>query len=107
MLRHFSPRAKHRVHASIFAICLIVVRAATALASDEYSLSDSLERVVASATRLPTSQYQSASSTTLITTADIEAERYECVLVIGAEQERNVPGEIAARHLGAAAWVGH
>lgn len=39
--------------------------------------------------------------------AEIEAGRYDCALVLGAEQERNVPGEQAARHLGAAAWIGH
>jgi acetyl-CoA C-acetyltransferase len=39
--------------------------------------------------------------------ADIEAGRYDCVLVIGIEQERNVPGAEAPKHLGAAAWIGH
>lgn len=39
--------------------------------------------------------------------AEIEAGRYDCALVLGVEQQRNVPGEVAARHLGAAAWVGH
>ena len=39
--------------------------------------------------------------------AEIEAGRYDCALVVGAEQERNVPGDDAARTLGAAAWVGH
>ena len=39
--------------------------------------------------------------------AEIEAGRYDCALVLGAEQERNVPGDQAAGHLGAAAWVGH
>lgn len=39
--------------------------------------------------------------------AEIEAGRYDCALVIGAEQERNVPGDQAAGHLGAAAWVRH
>jgi acetyl-CoA C-acetyltransferase len=39
--------------------------------------------------------------------ADIEAGHYDCVLVIAVEQERNVPGDQAPRHLGAAAWVGH
>ena len=39
--------------------------------------------------------------------AEIEAGRYDCALVLGAEQERNVPGDQAAQHLGAAAWVGH
>lgn len=39
--------------------------------------------------------------------AEIEAGRYDAVLVVGAEQERNVPGDLAAQHLGAAAWIGH
>ena len=39
--------------------------------------------------------------------AEIEAGRYDCALVVGAEQERNVPGDQAARNLGAAAWIGH
>jgi acetyl-CoA C-acetyltransferase len=49
----------------------------------------------------------SGSLAILAAAAEIEAERYDCVLVVGAEQERNVPGEMAARHLGSAAWVGH
>jgi acetyl-CoA C-acetyltransferase len=39
--------------------------------------------------------------------AEIEAGRYEVALVLGVEQEKNVPGDQAARLLGAAAWVGH
>jgi acetyl-CoA C-acetyltransferase len=39
--------------------------------------------------------------------ADIEAGRYDCVLVIAVEQERNVPGGEAPGYLGAAAWIGH
>lgn len=39
--------------------------------------------------------------------AEIEAGRYDCALVVGAEQERTVPGDRAANLLGAAAWVGH
>jgi len=49
----------------------------------------------------------SGSLAILAAMADIEAGRYDCVLVVGAEQERNVPGELAARHLGSAAWIGH
>ncbi len=49
----------------------------------------------------------SGSLAVLAAAAEIAAGHYDCVLVVGAEQERNVPGEIAARHLGAAAWVGH
>ena len=39
--------------------------------------------------------------------AEIEAGRYDYALVLGVEQERNVPGEKASSILGAAAWVGH
>jgi acetyl-CoA C-acetyltransferase len=39
--------------------------------------------------------------------SEIEAGRYDCILVVGVEQQRNVPGEVAAKNLGAAAWVGH
>jgi acetyl-CoA C-acetyltransferase len=43
----------------------------------------------------------------LMAMAEIEAGRYDCVLVLGVELERNVAGDQAASHLGAAAWVGH
>ena len=60
---------------------------------------------------VPASRHEGAcasgSLALLAAAAEIEAGRYDCVLVVGAEQERNVPGEIAARHLGAAAWTGH
>jgi acetyl-CoA C-acetyltransferase len=49
----------------------------------------------------------SGSVATLAAMADIEAGRYDCVLVIGVEQERNVPGQDAPKYLGAAAWIGH
>ena len=49
----------------------------------------------------------SGSIAILSAMADIEAGRYDCVLVIGVEQERNVPGAQAPKHLGAAAWIGH
>ncbi len=39
--------------------------------------------------------------------SEIEAGRYDCALVLGVEQERNVKGDQAAHHLGAAAWIGH
>lgn len=60
---------------------------------------------------VPASRHEAAcasgSVAVLAAMAEIEAGRYDCVLVLGIEQERNVPGELAARHLGAAAWVGH
>ena len=60
---------------------------------------------------VPASRHEAAcasgSIAVLAAMAEIEAGRYDCALVIGAEQERNVPGDQAARHLGAAAWVGH
>lgn len=48
----------------------------------------------------------SGSIALLAATAEIEAGRYDCALVAGVELERNVPGAIAAQHLGAACWVG-
>lgn len=49
----------------------------------------------------------SGSIAVLAAMSELEAGRYDVALVLGVEQERNVSGEIAARHLGAAAWVGH
>ena len=49
----------------------------------------------------------SGSVAILGATAEIEAGRYDCVLVLAVEQERNVPGADAPKHLGAAAWIGH
>jgi acetyl-CoA C-acetyltransferase len=48
----------------------------------------------------------SGSIALLAASAEIEAGRYDCVLVTGVELERNVPGALAAQHLGAATWVG-
>ena len=60
---------------------------------------------------VPSSRHEGAcasgSLALLAAAAEIEAERYDCILVVGAEQERNVPGDVAARNLGSAAWVGH
>jgi acetyl-CoA C-acetyltransferase len=49
----------------------------------------------------------SGSVAVLAATAEIEAGRYDSVLVLAVEQERNVPGADAPKHLGAAAWIGH
>jgi acetyl-CoA C-acetyltransferase len=49
----------------------------------------------------------SGSVAILSAMADIEAGHYDCVLVIGVEQERNVPGAQAPQYLAAAAWIGH
>lgn len=48
----------------------------------------------------------SGSIAMLAATAELEAGRYDCVIVAGVELERNVPGALAAQHLGAATWVG-
>jgi len=48
----------------------------------------------------------SGSVALLAAAAEIEAGRHDCVLVLGIEQERNVSGDVAAQHLGAAAWAG-
>lgn len=39
--------------------------------------------------------------------ADLRAGHYRTALVVGVELEKTVPGDIAAQHLGAAAWTGH
>jgi acetyl-CoA C-acetyltransferase len=49
----------------------------------------------------------SGGTAILAAMADLEAGRYDVALVVGAELEKTVSGDDAARHLGAAAWVGH
>lgn len=49
----------------------------------------------------------SGSLAVLAASAEIEAGRYDCVLVIGVEQEKTMPGAQAAQTQEAAAWVGH
>jgi len=49
----------------------------------------------------------SGSVAILAAMAELEAGRYDCALVIGVEQERNVPGKQAPQFLGAASWIGH
>jgi acetyl-CoA C-acetyltransferase len=49
----------------------------------------------------------SGSIAVLAAMAEIEAGRYDCVLVLGVEVERTMPGDQAARTQQAAAWVGH
>jgi acetyl-CoA C-acetyltransferase len=60
---------------------------------------------------LPAARHEAACASggvaLLAATAEIEAGRYDRVLVLGVEMERNVPGADAPRHLGAAAWIGH
>ena len=60
---------------------------------------------------MPTARHEAAcasgSVAILAAAAEIEAGRYDNALVLGIEQMRNVPGDVAARHLGAAAWAGH
>ncbi|GAA3250711.1 acetyl-CoA acetyltransferase [Pseudonocardia petroleophila] len=59
---------------------------------------------------LPTSRHEAACASggvaLLAAAAEIEAGRYDAVLVVGVEQMRSVAGTEAARHLGSAAWVG-
>lgn len=49
----------------------------------------------------------SGSVALLAAMAELEAGRYDVALVLGAEIERNCGGDLATRHLGAAAHVGH
>lgn len=60
---------------------------------------------------MPTARHEAAcasgSVALLAAAAELEAGRYELACVVGLEQMRNVPGQQAARNLGAAAWAGH
>lgn len=47
----------------------------------------------------------SGSIAALAATAELEAGRYDCALVLGVEIQRNVSGDLCAKHLGAAALV--
>lgn len=49
----------------------------------------------------------SSSLAVLTAMAEIESGRYDCVLVIGAEEFRNLPGDEASRNQNSAAWQGH
>lgn len=49
----------------------------------------------------------SSSLGILAAMAEIEAGRYDCVLVLGAEEFKNTAGDVASRNQNAAAWQGH
>ena len=59
----------------------------------------------------PASRHEAAcasgSVAALAAMADLRAGNYDTALVVGVELEKTVPGDTAARHLGAAAWAGH
>lgn len=48
----------------------------------------------------------SSSLAVLAAMAEIEAGRYDCVLVVGAEEFKNTSGDVASRNQNAAAWQG-
>jgi acetyl-CoA C-acetyltransferase len=58
---------------------------------------------------MPTSTHEAAcaagGAAIMAAMADIESGRYDCALVLGVEVMRNLKGDAAARHLGAAAYV--
>ncbi|MBM3352567.1 MAG: thiolase domain-containing protein [Betaproteobacteria bacterium] len=49
----------------------------------------------------------SSSLGVLSAMAEIEAGRYDCVLVLGVEEFKNLPGDQASQNQNAAAWQGH
>lgn len=59
---------------------------------------------------LPSGRHEAAcasgSLALLSAASEIEAGRYDLTCVLGVEYMRNVPGDMAARHLGAACWRG-
>jgi acetyl-CoA C-acetyltransferase len=58
----------------------------------------------------PSSRHEAAcasgSIAALAAITDLRSGAYETALVVGVELEKTVPGDTAARHLGAAAWTG-
>ena len=59
----------------------------------------------------PASRHEAAcasgSVATLAAIADLRSRAYRTALVVGVELEKTVPGDTAAQHLGAAAWIDH
>ena len=59
----------------------------------------------------PSSRHEAAcasgSIAVLAAIADLRSGAYDSALVVGVELEKTVAGDIAAQHLGAAAWIGH
>ena len=49
----------------------------------------------------------SSSLAVLAAMAEIEAGRYDCILVVGAEELKNLPGDVASQNQNAASWQGH
>ena len=49
----------------------------------------------------------SSSLAVLAAMAEIEAGRYDCVLVLGVEEFKNLPGDVASRNQNSASWQGH
>ncbi|CAN5267084.1 acetyl-CoA acetyltransferase [soil metagenome] len=60
---------------------------------------------------IPSTRHEAACASggvaTLAAIADLRAGNYETALVVGVELEKTVSGDIAAQHLGAAAWTDH
>jgi acetyl-CoA C-acetyltransferase len=60
---------------------------------------------------VPATRHEAACASggvaTLAALADLRAGNYLTALVVGLEIEKTVPGDTAARYLGAAAWTGH
>lgn len=48
----------------------------------------------------------SSSIAVLTATAEIEAGRYDCVMILGVEEEKNLPGDEASKVQNAASWQG-
>jgi vitamin B12 transporter len=76
MFRDTEPAARRHVLVASVLLGLLALRAPAALAQDETSPADELlPRIIVSATRLPTPEDEVASSVTLITAADIDAQQ--------------------------------
>ncbi|HNP57259.1 MAG TPA: acetyl-CoA acetyltransferase [Gordonia sp. (in: high G+C Gram-positive bacteria)] len=60
---------------------------------------------------VPASRHEGAcasgSLAILAAMSDLESGRYDCALVIGVELEKNVPGDVGAKNMAGAGWLGH
>lgn len=76
MFRHLQSRARRRALIALHVSGLLAWSPFAARAQDDTAPADELpQRIIVSATRLPTPEYEVASSVTLITAADIDAQQ--------------------------------
>ena len=81
------------------------------LQRNQAHLGSMVSQVVPELLGIPAMRHEGAcasSSLAILTAmAEIEAGRYDCVLVLGVEELKNLPGDVSSANQNAAAWQGH